>query len=783
MESDQYRTRHSGPPDLRGRAAVKTLVAYIRLLGIGRAATRGPAGRGLRFTSILGATFAFALAAAVLTAGFAVYDGREERGSARAPNYLGAEDTERASLLVLVGYDDTDSVQRSVVYVEPRSDEVAPPPGVARWPAPGEVVLSRALRADLIREGSLDRYGKPVGTIAAEGLEVPGERLVYVRPSPGFVDRSKMTAASGFGSDVRSVFGDGATLPPLSAFASLAAGTLLLPTAILVVSAARAGGSGSARRVALLRTFGAGAGARALVRAGEAAVPAAVGTAAAAVVVAAALPVDATIPVVDFVLPSVDLRAWSPALFGSVLGAGLVALLAVALLRPAEGRKKRPGSSAGGRSTSRPVGWLCPVFLLMATRGPDLSAGGRGNDSLWFLVYTLGVLGTLVTLPALIAVCVSALGRVLVREGDRRGRPGALAAGRWMVAQPGSMTRWVATVVIAIGLVSQIQLHVSRLADPMIAAKTTNGRIGDSVLTVSSGADRAQNRKFLRDLPEGAHGLALAVGDGERELRLYGDCAALRALDAPCGTSSTADPAEPRFQELAAWYGGGERGVTLYEGEPSERLAQDAETLLITRGDGGDLPVAEVKEAAFRHLPTPQLMPVAGEWLFGAADLRKSTDWAFLLGVVGVGVLAFAAAMKNLDGFSRFSRRAAPPSATADRPGDFSAGGLWAVLVPLSAAGVAGALISAWLATPMAAKGAVLTDAFLASLLLTAPAAAAFSWWVSRPARSPRPPAGALRRIDPTPPPRSHPPLLPLPHGGSPPVEAAERRTRADDGV
>ncbi|GAA3627879.1 hypothetical protein GCM10023079_17670 [Streptomyces chitinivorans] len=708
---------------------MNTLATYTRLFAVGRAAGRGSAGRGLRFTSLLCATFALALTGAVLIAGFAVYDGRELRGSARAPQYIGVEEPDQAPLLVQVAYDDVGGVQRSVVFLDPRGDAVAPPPGVERWPAPGEVVLSEALRADLLREGSPDRYGKPAGSISESGLEVPGERLAYVRPVPGLIDPGNMTTAAGFGSDERSVYGDRATVPPLSAFISLVVGMLLFPAVVLVVVAARSGAAGRDRRVALLRALGAGARARAVVNAGEAALPVALGAVAAAAVVGLALPSNLTVPVVDFVLPAADLRRWAPLLFSAVLAAALAVLAAVTLLhrtgRAGQGTRPR----ARGRFTSRRLAWLCPVFLLVATRGPDLLAGG---GSLWFLVYAAGVVGTLATLPALVAAAVSALGRLLVRTGNRYGRPGALIAGRRAVAQPGVTARLVASVVVAIGLVTQIQLNTSLLDDAMIAAKATHERIGDSMLTVSSAADREQNGAFLRALPEGAHGLAMEVAHSDgRSLGLYGDCAALRALDAPCGTS-TADPADPRVRELAAWFGGDAADVVLHRADPTERLTRDAERLLVISGSG-DLAVGEVKEAAFRELPAPQVMVVAGEWLFGAAELQKPAAWTLFLGIVGVGLLAFAAAANNLGDFLRFGHTLAPLSVLVSHRGVFYSAAVWAILVPLAAAGALGVLVSLWLAAPMTAKGAVLTWAFLASLLVLAQALAVLFWfWGSR---------------------------------------------------
>jgi hypothetical protein len=701
---------------------------WFQLLRVGRAAGNGSPGGSLRFTGLLCATFALALAAAVLVAGLAVYDGRELRGSARAPQYVSGPDAAGASVLLREAGDEADDGQRALVYVEPLDEAVAPPPGVSTWPEPGEVLLSPALRADLVAEKALDRYGPVAGTIAPDGLEVPGERLAYLRPPPGFMEREGMTAAAGFGATERSVFGDRAWVPPLSAFAGLAVALGLFPALVLVVIAARSGAAARDRRVALLRALGAGARARALVNTGEAALPVLLGAVAAGAVTACFLPADLTLPVVDFTLPSADLRRWAPALAAAVLGAAASVLAAVAALhRVKAGSGPRPVTRS--RFPARPLVWLCLAFLLLATRGADLLGGG-GTGPLWRLVYMTGVVGTLATLPALISVLVSASGRALVRWGNRRGRPGALVAGRWATAQPGVTARLVASVVIAIGLVTQVQLNVSLLSEPMRAAREAHARVGDSLLTLTSGADREQRRAFVENLPPGTHALAMTAND-RGGLLLEGDCPALRAVGSPCGPGR-ADPGDPRVGALAAWFAG-DGTVTSRMHDPVAAMDDEAERLVLVGTAPGDLPVGEVKRTAYRHLPAPQIMPVGGEWLSGAARLAKPAAWTLLFGVLGVALLALAAALNNLGDFLRFGRSLAPLNVLVDRPGIFYAGAGWAVLLPLTAAGALGVLVSVWLSAPLTAKGAVLTDAFLTALLFLALLLAALCWfWGAR---------------------------------------------------
>ncbi len=695
---------------------------WWQLLRVGRAARRGAEGNRLRFAALLLATLALALSATAITAGWAVHDGREQRGSARAPQYVDPDGGD-APVLVRPAYDTVDGLQKSVVYVEPKAADAAPPPGVSAWPERGEALLSPALRRDLEKEGAEDRYGTPAGAIAAEGLEVPDERLAYVRPRHGVMSSGEWLAASGFGGPERANFGDSDFVRPDSWFLMCAAGLLVLPALVLTVIAARSGSAGRDRRVALLRALGAGSRARALVSLGEAVAPVALGAAVAGAVTLAALRTDVRLPVVDFLLPAADLRRWAGALVGTVLGSALVVLAAVLSLHraaPAES-STRPG--AGRRFRAGRVAWLCPVFLVVAVYGSDVAAQGGGGD--WLPVYVLGTVGTLATVPAVIAVLVRWLGQRLVRLGNRRGLSGALVAGRWASASPGVITRLVATVVISIGLVSQVQLHMSRLGDPVREAQAVYQRIGDSALKTGIPDRPAQVGAFIRALPPDVH--ALAVTSGFEGARLTGRCSALRELKVSCRDAKVRI-SDPRLQELVAMSPGGAERVTLHKGAPE--AAKDADELFLVREGGGDLPVSAIKRTAFRHLPHPEVDPIGMGWVAGAGWDLQATAWVRALGGIGIGLLALASVLNNLGDFLRLGRRLAPLSVLVGERRIFYATAAWAVLAPLVLAALVGTAAAVWLGTPLELKaGAELPTSFVLAVLAGALALAVASWW------------------------------------------------------
>lgn len=134
--------------------------------------------------------------------------------------------------------------------------DAPPPPGVAKIPGPGEMVVSPALRELLASsEGALlaqrldDRI---VGTIGDAGLVDPGELRFYAGSSTLSVDGVGIRSA-GYGLDEPPAPLD----PLLVALVSLMCVVLLVPVAIFIATAVRFGGDRRDRRLAALRLVGA----------------------------------------------------------------------------------------------------------------------------------------------------------------------------------------------------------------------------------------------------------------------------------------------------------------------------------------------------------------------------------------------------------------------------------------------------------------------------------------------------------------------------------------------
>ncbi|WP_241192695.1 FtsX-like permease family protein [Streptomyces sp. ADI96-02] len=200
-------------------------------------------------------------------------DEQAARGQARAEAPLprsgpppGPSDT---SALVIGA--DTEYRDLSITGRLLRADGANParPPGVARFPAPGEMVVSPALkellaspRGELLRERLPYRV---TGTVGDAGLLSPDE-LVY------YAGSGTLTTAAG-GHRVIG-YGDRSEGDPLSplliVLVVMVCVVLLVPVAIFIATAVRFGGDRRDRRLAALRLVGAGIPATRRIAAGEA---------------------------------------------------------------------------------------------------------------------------------------------------------------------------------------------------------------------------------------------------------------------------------------------------------------------------------------------------------------------------------------------------------------------------------------------------------------------------------------------------------------------------------
>ncbi|WP_405854413.1 hypothetical protein OG361_16905 [Streptomyces sp. NBC_00090] len=656
-----------------------------------------------------------------MAATWAAYEAREARGAARAPLLHAARNgTASPSLLWKETGDHVHDRQFSVIFIEPLVVDAPLPPGVPRWPAPGEALLSPALLADGRDEGIENRYGKHVGAIGPEGLADPGERLAYVRPAEGLFARDNAYPIHGFGMSSPWALGDAASVKSLTVFLSMVIGMLLVPAGLLTVVAARLGAAGRDRRVALIGALGGSRWQVSLLGLGEAAGPILLGAGLIAPLSVIALLADIRVPWTGYLLGAADLRAHASVLAGAALAAPLLVAITVVLLHPpaVSSRSTRPQ----GRPRSRAVkvmAYLCPLFLLILSWYPAAAADSGATPELT-LVLMVGSVGTLATLPAVAALLISAAGRAVTAIGRRRGAPGTLLAGRWTQGRPGYLTRLVAGVVMAVGLLCLVQVYPS-VNDPFVrGAREARAQLGLSMLVVAvpEGTPPSRTESWLRTLPGDARTVAYGISmsgegpDGEigpgqsvevrPDVMVRGECPSLSALGLTCpkrvGTGYTMDPADgaPALRRLVS-----DAGVDRISVERGSSVVA-AGQLVVFDPDGTDLHLHDLKRTAYATIGPPVTVePLAQSWIGGAQLLSDQLRWIPLFGTFGVLLVALAATLNNLAEVMRFTRAIAPVSVLAGSRRVYVAVAAWTLMAPLCVAAAMGVVGGVWITLPL----------------------------------------------------------------------------------
>ncbi|MFF4030057.1 ABC transporter permease [Streptomyces sviceus] len=200
---------------------------------------------------------------------------RHERGDARADVNYGQE-MKKADNTLLSGnasttFRDTDIRGRDL---EPEGPKAPLPPGVAKFPAVGEMVVSPALKKLLESEdGKLLRERLPnriAGTIAESGL-IGSHELAFYRGAKGLAAQDLNGAAVSridkYGNPNPT---ESDSDPVLVLLVLVVFVVLLMPVAVFITAAARFGGERRDRRLAALRLVGADGRSTRRIAAGEA---------------------------------------------------------------------------------------------------------------------------------------------------------------------------------------------------------------------------------------------------------------------------------------------------------------------------------------------------------------------------------------------------------------------------------------------------------------------------------------------------------------------------------
>ncbi|MGW4564732.1 hypothetical protein ACWEN3_20705 [Streptomyces sp. NPDC004561] len=716
----------------------------VQLLRMGRAAGRRTGDGAVRAIALLLAAASLALGLSAVAAVYAAYDGMERRTGERALQFQDAFPGRPAVAVARSDFDEAEGRQYSIVYLRPLSRNTPLPPGLDRWPAPGEAVLSPQLSQALRAEGAPARLGKVVGSIHDSGLAGPGERYAYVNPTGRQLDKAGFSPVVGFGAqrglpagDVLFVADRGKLLTALY--------LLLLPAGVMAVVAVRMGSQGRDKRTALVSALGGGPRHRLLLSLGESAAPVVAGAVSGTLPALLAMTTDRVrLPWIGYWLSGADLRHWwwAVALAGCAAAAATLLLVCV-MHRPGRRGGTRPVQSSARRGqVIRWAAMACPLLVFATVWGPALLDPALYAD-LRMKLYNAGVVAVLATFPCAVALGAAAAGSQAANSVRRTGSTGALVAGRHIAAHPGVTARLVAGVGIAMVLVSQVQLKNSQFGASAQAAQATAHRIGHSVVLLQVDPARLSSNQLagtLRHLPKNTESFALyppAASAPNGLPRIQAPCTALRSAGLPCsrhGTTTGTAQAAPRIAEAVHWSVPVGARIAVQEADVvPDDWKKAPRNLVLTSSDARDLPYGRIKQLLRDTLPVAAVtaeLPGEG-WLVGARNGVAHGRWVVFFGVPGLLVVAVAAALGSLAEFLGFSRLVAPLSVLTGRRRVYYSAAAWALLAPLLAAIATSVVVASWLAAPQAspADGIGLSASTLAATASALAVLAVLTWW------------------------------------------------------
>ena len=397
--------------------------------------------------------------------------------------------------------------------VRPEGPRAPLPPGVARLPAPGEMVVSPRLKRLLASpDGALLRARLPyriVGEIGDAGLSGPAEYALYAGS-----DRLLPPGTAGADGGVRRLdrFGHGDAPegldPILSLLVVVVFAALLLPVAVFVGAAVRFGGEARDRRLATMRLVGADVAMTRRIAAGESLLGALLGLLAGGLLFLLARLLVARLSFQGMSAFAADLRP-APALVAAVALAVPAAAVAVTLLALRAVAIEPLGVSRSAVPRPRRLWWrlLLPgagVALLLPLTGSDLAAGGTALRYEVTAGVVLLLIGVATLLPWLVEAVVGRLsgGGVSWQLATRR-----------LQLDSGTSARVVAGIAVAVAGAIALQTLFSGVERRYVS---------------DTGADPAQGQfsgsLTLRDGQPSAAAVAarLREGGGVRSLVAYG---------------------------------------------------------------------------------------------------------------------------------------------------------------------------------------------------------------------------------------------------------------------
>lgn len=614
----------------------------------------------------------------------AVFDGREHRSQKRTPILAEEGVGQRPAGWYREGADTVDGRQFSVVGLVNGVPTAPPPPGIPRWPVPGEAFVSPALLVSAEADEVRHRYGRLAGAIAPDGLTDNAEFFVYYQPpAPVAPAVENWEPLARFGADTAYAWaGEGRGLS--RGQARLLVALLGLPAVFLAVvtllsllpqAGRRASGISGAPDRAVApprRTIGDSLGPI---------LGLLVGISAAGLALAVLSRRGFTLPLTEYPVSAADLASTVGRL--PLLGAAVLLFLSASLAAltvahrlwsrrlAARPTRRTPIRPTGGRRfaelRSELLQWTLLIGSVLAVWGA-VTGGDTG-----LVMVGLGVLASSLVLPFLVVRLSRRVGRWLGARAHRDDKDGLRYGARMIESQVRAPLALAAMLVVAMSILGGMHVVLTMRIAPVAESLRLVEVAGHQVVSVRS----PSLSRDIEEFDETVGGdrvlrIYLAEGDGflgpqavpEPRLRIVGSCAALRLIGELPECPTAGQPLQDAYRSYHP-FGGlliatGVLPDSSASGPPDVQIGGQPETgrlhrAIIMNGDG-EAGYGEIKRTAYATLALPEVTLPGQEWRGVAVIGADNARWLVLTGYAVVLLAALTCGIAGAASGLRFRR-------------------------------------------------------------------------------------------------------------------------------
>lgn len=427
----------------------------------------------------------------------------------------------------------------AVVQVGANSSQVTPPPGLSRWPAPGEVFLSPALLAGGADEDVHARYGRLVGEIGPDGLTAPDERFAYVNPRRGTFPVQSFQAYERFGGEPRPWFtldlpstGETGYIYPASFLLLVIVSFIGLPGLALSRAAVSIGLEDRRTLLLRLRVLGARPAAERWFRVGEVLVPWLIASSITFAMVWLTTSRRQWVPLTGFELPTEAYRAARGTIIFVALAGCLIALAAIGY----RVRRARGATRLLSKVGPAPA-WvvlLYPVAFLLTMRVPDILDPPAGQ--LWQLSFTTLSLLTIAALPLFLIKILGILWTWVGRIGRQRGNASLVIGAGFARQHPYECLPLIAVICLSVGLLFQSVMLSSSIHDRARLGQVIAEEFDQRLLVADYNSGLPDAAALINELH--GSGAVLVVREDQSSPVVVGTCKDFQQFLLPCRSGS-----------------------------------------------------------------------------------------------------------------------------------------------------------------------------------------------------------------------------------------------------